>query len=195
VPRHADKGLDERILNSAETLWRRGGETTLTMRAVATAAGTNTPAVYRRFKNREDLLRGMLRRITARLRDYLELGQTVREIAEAYLDYALRNPNEYRLFSEEVRFLDVPKRRGMKGRIRESRPNFAFAEQALAKELGGKPEDHTQLALQIWAISHGTAMMLLAKTIPEGHEEYLKDACRAGIAAMIEQAKKGSPPD
>jgi AcrR family transcriptional regulator len=56
VPRHPDKGLDERILNSAEALWRRGGEKTLTMRAVATAAGTNTPAVYRRFKNRKDSL-------------------------------------------------------------------------------------------------------------------------------------------
>ena len=33
------------------------------MRAVARAAGTNTPAVYRRFRDRDDILRAMLQRI------------------------------------------------------------------------------------------------------------------------------------
>ena len=193
MPRHPDPALEERLLNAAEMLWNRGGEKALTMRAVATAAGTNTPTVYRRFKNREDLLRGMLRRILSRIRNYLEHGRTGCEVAEAYLGYALCNPNEYRLFCEGVRLLNVPKGKAGPRPIRESRPNFAFAERALANELGGKPEDHTQLALQIWAISHGTATMLLAKTIPDGHEENLKDACRAGIAALIAHAKRVRP--
>ncbi|PYP82066.1 MAG: TetR/AcrR family transcriptional regulator, partial [Blastocatellia bacterium AA13] len=55
MPRQPDPELEGRILHAADVLWRRGGEQALTMRAVAQAAGTNTPAVYRRFKNREDL--------------------------------------------------------------------------------------------------------------------------------------------
>ena len=63
MPRQPDPDLEERILKSAQVLWKKGGEEALTMRAVARAAKTNTPAVYRRFKDREDLLRGLLRRI------------------------------------------------------------------------------------------------------------------------------------
>ena len=61
MPRHPDPDLEDRILKAAHRLWQKGGEKSLTMRAVARAAGTNTPAVYRRFKDRHDLVRGLLR--------------------------------------------------------------------------------------------------------------------------------------
>src|ERR1022692_3070050 len=63
VPRRPDPDLEGKILDAAQELWKKGGEKGLTMRAVAKAAGTNTPAVYRRFRNREDILRALLRRI------------------------------------------------------------------------------------------------------------------------------------
>ena len=44
MPRHPDPDLEERILKAAHALWRRGGDKALTMRVVARAAGTNTPA-------------------------------------------------------------------------------------------------------------------------------------------------------
>ena len=54
--------------------------------------------------------------------------------------------------------------------IRESRPNFAFLEQMLARQLGGKPEDHAERALGVWATLHGTTMLLLNKSIPRVFE-------------------------
>lgn len=185
MPRHLDPDLEQRVLKAADQLWKRGGAKALTMRAVARAAGTNTPAVYRRFKNREDLVRGILLRVAERVRQSFEHGKTIEGVAEAYLNYALQNPHDYRLFFEEARLLDVPKVRGAARPIRESRPNFEFAEKVVAKELGGNPEDHTRLVLQVWSIAHGAAMMLLTKAIPEGHEEELKAACRAGVQALI----------
>src|SRR5450432_3045051 len=98
MPRHPDPDLENRILNAAQVLWKRGGEKTLTMRAVARAAGTNTPAVYRRFKDRRDVVRGLLRRIAARIREDFEAGNSLEEMAEAYVDSALRLPHEYELF-------------------------------------------------------------------------------------------------
>ncbi len=191
MPRHPDPELEERVLHAAEVLWRRGGEHSLTMRAVARAAGSNTPAVYRRFKDREDLIRALLLRIAARLRRYFEQGETMDEMAEAYVEYALRMPHEYELFYTHGNLLTVKNGRGVRP-IRESRPNFGFVEQILAKQLGGQPENHTQLALEIWALLHGTAMLLLSRSIPEGHEDELKKACRAGVKALLGSAS-GKP--
>lgn len=190
MPRQPDPGLEERILNAAQTLWNRGGEKSLTMRAVARAAGTNTPAVYRRFKDRRDLIRGLLLRGVARLRVHFEAGETLEEMAEAYVDEALRRPHEYELFYAYGRELSPPRGQGRGRPIRESRPNFGFVEAQLAQRLGGTPDDHTRLALALWAMLHGTATLLLSKSIPEGHEADLRAASRAAVKALIEGAKR-----
>lgn len=192
MPRHPDPDLEDRVLRAADALWKRGGTKALTMRAVARVAGTNTPAVYRRFRDRNDLVRGILLRVAERVRKYFEQGETLEAMCAAYLDYALKNPNDYRLFFEEARLLNVPKGRGAPRPIRESRPNFGFAEKMAAKELGGTPEDHTTLALQMWAMLHGAAMMIIGRAIPEGHEEELKAACRLGVKALITTATRSS---
>jgi AcrR family transcriptional regulator len=186
MPRHPDPDLEERILHAADNLWRRGGEDALTMRAVARAAKTNTPAVYRRFKGREDLLRGLLLRIVERLRTHFDQAETLEEIAEAYMEYALSAPHEYVLFYSYGRLLSR-KAKGPARPIRESRPNFAYVEQLLAKQMGGKPDDHTLLALTLWALVHGTAMMLINNSI-EGHETQLRSACRAGVKTLLGKA-------
>lgn len=185
MPRHPDPELEDRILSAAHGLWKRGGEKALTMRAVAKAARTNTPAVYRRFKNRQDLIRGVLLRIAAQIRQYFEEGETIEAMAEAYVDYALSLAHEYQLFYTYNRLLSPPKGAGKPRPIRESRPNFALTEQLLAKRLGGDPEDHTQLALAFWALLHGTTLLLLSKSIPEGHEKALREASRSAVKALL----------
>lgn len=185
MPRQPDPDLEDRILNAAQSLWKRGGEKSLTMRAVAKAAGTNTPTVYRRFNDRRDLIRGILRRTVARLRKHFEAGESLEAMAEAYVDEALRLPHEYELFYAYGYELLPAKGAGRPRPIRESRPNFAFLEVQLAKRLGGSPEDHTRLALALWATLHGAVMLLLSKSIPDGHEAELRTACRSAVKALI----------
>ncbi len=186
MPRHPDPDLEERILNAAQKIWKRGGEKALTMRTVARAARTNTPAVYRRFKNREDLLRGLLLRIATRIRAEFDAEQTIESMSETYVDSALRDPHEYNLFYSHARSLTGSK--GSARPLRETRPNFAFLEQLMAQRLGGEPEDHSQLALAVWAILHGTSMLLLCEAIPEAYSQELRQACRTAIRAMLEKA-------
>ena len=188
MPRHPDPDLEERILTAADVLWRRGGEKSLTMRAVARAAKTNTPAVYRRFKDRRDLLRALLLRIAARIREHFQKGQTIEEMAEAYVEYGLALPHEYELFYSHSREMSPRKGPGAARPIRESRPNFALLEQLLAKRFGGGVEGHTELVLELWALLHGTTMLLLAKSIPEGHEEALRAACRMAVKTLLDSA-------
>lgn len=136
------------------------------------------------------MVRGILLRIAERVRQHFEQGETVLGMCEAYLDYALKNPNEYRLFFEEARRLNVPRGRGRPRPIRDSRPNFNYAEKIAAKELGGTPEDYTVLTLQMWELLHGTATLLLSRSIPDGHEDETKAACRAALKVLIENARK-----
>jgi AcrR family transcriptional regulator len=185
MPRQPDPELEERILKAARRLWKRGGEKALTMRAVAEAVGSNTPAVYRRFKNRQDIVRGLLRRIQDDIRGHLERCRSIEEMGEIYVEYALQHPHEYELFYAHVRGLSPPNRAGRARPIRESRPNLGLMEKRLAERLGGAPEDHTRLALALWAAAHGTAMMLLAKAIPEGHETELRAAFNGSVKALL----------
>jgi AcrR family transcriptional regulator len=190
MPRQPDPDLEERILKAAHALWHKGGDEALTLRAVARAAGTNTPAVYRRFKDRRDLVRGLLLRTVGRIRGIFEAGKTIEEMAEAYIDLALEEPHEYELFYRHAHELSPRKGTGRPRPIRELRPNFALLEQRLAQRLGGLPEDHSQMALALWALLHGTTDLLLSKAIPEGHEEELRSAVRAAVQALLNEKNK-----
>ena len=187
MPRQPDPDLEKRILDAAQTLWKRGGEKALTMRAVARAAGTNTPAVYRRFKDRHALVHGLLLRTVNRIRESFESGKTIEEMVEVYVDLAIEDPHEYRLFYAHGRELN-PRKKGMLRPLRESRPNFALLEERLAARLGGAPEDYTQLALALWATAHGTTMILLDQTIP-GHDQAVRAACGTAVQALLKCAE------
>jgi AcrR family transcriptional regulator len=188
MPRPPDPDLEERVLNAAQALWKRGGEKSLTMRAVAKAARSNTPAVYRRFKDRQDILRALLRRFQQSIREILERCASIEEMVQAYVDYAVRHPNEYDLiFAHAVEL--TPRTRGGKAiRLRELRPNLGLLQQKLAERFGGAPEDHTRLGLALWAAAHGTAMMLITKALPPGHDGELRAAFSSSVRAMLREA-------
>jgi AcrR family transcriptional regulator len=101
VPRQPDPDLEGKILNAAQKLWKRGGEKALTMRAVAKAAGTNTPSVYRRFRDRDDILRALLQRIRLEIAAHLEGISSPEEGCQRYLEYALSHPHEYEVFFQK----------------------------------------------------------------------------------------------
>jgi AcrR family transcriptional regulator len=184
MPRHLDPDLEERILNSAARLWRKGADKTFTMRAVAKAAGTNTPAVYRRFKDRRDILHALLRRLQKDIAAIVRPCQTPEEACERYVEFALSHPHEYELFYEHSYQLPRP----AKAAIREHRPTMALVEAKLAERLGGRPEDHTRLGLALWALSHGTAMLLISKSIPEEHTDELRSVFSSTLKALIGSA-------
>jgi AcrR family transcriptional regulator len=192
MPRQPDPNLEERVLKAARLLWMRGGEKALTMRAVARAAHTNTPAVYRRFKNRQDIIRALLKQSVSRLGEQFASG-SLEQMAESYVDYALQHPHEYALFYTYAHKLSPTTVDRRPQPIRDSRPNFGLVERLLAKQLGGAPEDHTQLALALWAELHGTTMLLLSKGIA-GHEEALREACRRAVKALLNRAAEFSAP-
>jgi AcrR family transcriptional regulator len=178
LPRKADAALEGRILDVAYRLWSKGGEHALTMRAVARAACTTTPTLYERFRDKDDLLAFLRDRARRKMFSAVERASSAAEVCGKALKFALSHGNEYRLFSS-----DWAIRVGRK----EPLPTFAFLKQRLAAKLGGTPEQHTQLALALVALVHGTAMVLLAEGVAPSVSRELKQACIAACEALIER--------
>ncbi|MGA8490303.1 MAG: TetR/AcrR family transcriptional regulator [Terriglobales bacterium] len=195
MPRQPDPHLQERILNAAQKLWKKGADETLTMRAVAQAAGTNTPAVYRRFRNREDILRALLRRIQQDVIEALQPCAGPEQACERYLEFAVSHPYEYELFYSHAYELSQSARSDQASPLREHRPTMQFMENQLAERLGGTAADHTRLSLALWTMAHGTAMLLISRAIPAGHVTELRSVFTAAVGALIDSSSRLSALD
>ena len=192
MPRPPDPGLEDRILNAAHKLWKKEGAKALTMRAVARVAETNTPAVYRRFRNRRDIVRALVRRSQQELGGILQPCRTVEEAVATYVRWALSHPHEYELFYQHLHELSGPDRTGRAPSLKELRPNLALMERKMADQLGGAPEDHRRLVLVLATLAHGTATFLISKAVPPGQEAALRSVFPAAVRAMLQDSFRSS---
>jgi AcrR family transcriptional regulator len=185
MPKKPDAQLEGRILNAAYTLWERGGEKSLTMRAVAKAARTTTPTVYQRFRDKRDLLEAMRGRALRELVAAIEPAKSAGEVCAGFLEFAIQHPNSYRLLT-----VDWAVRLSRK----ERKPSFELIKTRLAERLGGAPEDHAELAMSLGALVHGTATMLLTTGVKEGVSRDLQRICAEGCEALIAHAESTVSP-
>lgn len=151
MPRHINPDVERRIVLAARKLWHKGGEKSLSMRAVAQAAGTNTPAVYRRFRNRAEILGALVELYQKELSAVLEPCRSLQEMAACYLQFALRRPKEYTLLMS-----------GPMVRRIESRPNLNLALHRCAEWFGGRPDDYFTLVHAMVSLIHGHAMLKIS---------------------------------
>ena len=177
MPRQPDPLLEGLILEAARKLFLKGGEKALSMRALAKLAHTNTPAVYRRFRNRKAILRALMERFQQDLYQALQPCSSPQEACERILEFALTRPRESRLALTEW----FPK-------FQEPRPNFEYLKTRFAEWLGGSPEDHSRLALGLWAQIHGTAMLLISKAGPAKDQTELHSVFSASVNLLVTNA-------
>lgn len=185
MPRHADPELEPRLLDAAQKLWRAGGDRALSMRALARVAKTNTPAIYRRFRDRKDILRALMLRFRNQWVQAIRSADSLEDSVEAYIVHGLKHPREYELYFTE------PTLRPAESRTHEIGPGFTWAQAKFAERFGGSPEEYAQLVLAIWALAHGTVTFLNSKVLPPQRAEELRSACRAAVAVLIRNAEQG----
>lgn len=181
MPRHPNPQLEDRILNAARKLFVRGGEKALSMRVLAKAAHTNTPAVYRRFRNRKEILRALLHRTQRDLLAVLEPCRSFSEACHRTVDFIVQHHHEYQLISA-----------GVFSKIDEPRVTFEFMKRRSADWLGGSPEDHKRLVLALWPLVHGTGTLLSANVVPMDHEAELRSAFGHAIDLLVTNAMAGA---
>ncbi len=180
MPRLPDPELEQRILAAASRLWARGGEKALTMRAVAKVAGTTTPTVYERYRDRNDILRSLRRQTRTELFAALSRTRTLRETIERQLEFALEHPHAYEVLFDGV---------GKSPSLHEPWPSFNLLRERLAKRLGGTPRQHTRLMLALWSLTHGSAMLIIRGHFEGALRTQTIHACVDAIEAILDAAK------
>jgi len=192
MARPRDPNLEDRILKAARRLWKKEGQNSLTLRAVARIARTNTPAVYRRFPHRDDILRALLQQTKQEVFQQLTAASSVEDACERYLDFALSHPHEYELYylHEYELFFSSGSKQGMtlNQLIKQRRPAVEFMKGMMVAQFGGQPDQYTLTILAIWALLHGTAMLLIAKTVQPDYATEMRAACRAAVETMLRAA-------
>src|SRR3954447_4715440 len=182
MPRHPDPDLEQRILGAASRLWARGGEKTLTMRAVASAAGTTTPTVYERYRDRDDILRALRLKTRQELYSALCRTRTLRDAIQKQLDFALQNTHAYEVLFDGV---------GQPPSLYEQWPSFNLMRQRLAQQLGGTPLQHNRLMLAIWSLTHGTAMLIIRGEFDGALRTQAIHACLDMLDNILAPAARG----
>lgn len=180
MPRRPDPDVEQRILAAASRLWARGGERSLTMRAVAKAAGTTTPTVYERFRDRKDILRGLRLRTRRELFAILSRTRTLRDAIERQLQFALEHSHAYEVLFDGV---------GRPPSLHEPWPSFNLMRGRLAEELGGNPREHNRLMLALWCLMHGTAMLIIRGGFEGALRAQAIHACLDTFDSVMEAAR------
>ncbi|HEY3972855.1 MAG TPA: TetR/AcrR family transcriptional regulator [Candidatus Sulfotelmatobacter sp.] len=181
MPRHPDPDLEQNILAAASRLWARGGEKALTMRAVAKAAGTTTPTVYERYRDRDDILRSLRLETRRNLFAALSQTRTLREACQSYLEFALEHGHAYEMLFDGV---------AKPPSLHEPWPSFNLMRERVAKRLGGQPRRHTRLMLGVWSLMHGTAMLIIRGGFENALRIQTIHACLDALEGILDSAAR-----
>jgi len=167
MPPVLDKHLEERILKAARRLWRKRGESGLTLRAVAHEAKTTTPTLYKRFRNKQALRLALAYRFREELNAELFSSKNLEEVHRRYLRYAEENPHEYELLGLSWGQFFSPG---------SPRPGRAWVLMQLAARFGGKSEQYAAAFDALFLMCHGTAT-LLTVTGDKAMREEIRENC------------------
>jgi AcrR family transcriptional regulator len=159
---------DELVAATERLLATTGNEEAVSIRAIAEAVGVSPPAIYLHFHDKDALIFEVC---AAR---FAELDQAIEEAAagiddpvdallargKAYVRFGVDHPEQYR-----VLFL----RRGARRKLHadELRSTAAFGNLVSAVERAqrdgslGDDADPIEIAMELWAIAHGTVSLLI----------------------------------
>ena len=152
MPRKADPKLERTIVTAATRLLDKHGIDSITMREVAKAAGTTTPTLYERFKDRDALLIGVLDRIAYDMLDRMQSTKSVEGLCEVFLEYCVDYPNRLDLL-HKVWPNTIPTER--------KRPTYDLAVSLLQSEQGHSVKKANEIASAIIAVLMGTAILMI----------------------------------
>jgi AcrR family transcriptional regulator len=155
--------IKSRIVAAARALYFERGPDAVTMRAVAERVGVTATALYRHFADKDAILREVMgegsRLLGSHLFRALEAPtplERLRATANAYLDFAVAQPQAYRALYEmaeaeegsPVHLQRGAMRRFLRDRVREAMDAGVVA-----------PGDPDGTALSVWAMLHGLASL------------------------------------
>jgi AcrR family transcriptional regulator len=190
------------LIEAAERLLKDEGLAALSLRRVAREVGVAPSAVYNHFRNREALL------VAVAADGYHQLEaleqktysgtndpeQQLRSLARAYLHFAARNPDLYRLmFSQELAGHRTDPELGEAGDT-----SFRLSVEWWYGEGSYDPSKSAirhPYALTVWSTLHGAAMQMVdgLVTVGKGRGNSINGLADAVISVLIEGLRPGFP--
>ena len=151
MPRKADPKLEQSIVDAALRLLARQGVEAVTMREVAKAAGTTTPTLYERFKDRDALLEAITNCHRDRLVTTLEPKDSLEQAAKKFFAYCRKNPHAVDLLLKRIASNLKSKTRG---------PMYELVRTNLVRVDGFVDEDAEEMTLATSSLIFGTALLV-----------------------------------
>jgi AcrR family transcriptional regulator len=172
MPRKPDPVLEQKIVAAAVRLLDRGGEEAVTLRAVAKEAGTTTPTIYERFRDRDELIREVVVLATEEIVAAIQPKTSIEGMFEEYLRYCRAHPMRLNLT------VGTFGRRYVAG---EPMPAFDLLRFRITAQIGIQGRECEDLALAIASLAFGTAQGVIAAGKRTRHA---KEFHRASVEAL-----------
>ncbi|RMF19143.1 MAG: TetR/AcrR family transcriptional regulator [Gammaproteobacteria bacterium] len=177
---HGD--LKQALIEAALDLLREQGVSGLSLRAIAARAKVSHMAPYSHFRNKKELVQAvaaagfdeLTRRLIELRKVYVEPGERVLNYGVAYVQFAVENPDLYRLMlsQSDLGGQRASQERGSREGFQisprlesSSRRPFELLRDEFARS-GGDPLRVTARAATAWSMVHGMAALMI-----DGHLE------------------------
>jgi AcrR family transcriptional regulator len=157
LPRKPDPKLEQAIVDAALRLLEKHGIGAVTMREVAKAAGTTTPTLYERFRDRDALLDAITDVHRDRLLAMLSPDDSLEKAGARFLAYCRKCPNAVDLLLKRIAANLKSKKPG---------PMYEQVRSNLVKLHGLGSREAEELTLASSSMVFGTA--LLCSTLGAG---------------------------
>jgi len=190
------ENLRDRMIAAAQELFLEDGVEGVSMRKVADKVGVTAPAIYRHFKDKDELLGELINVGLQILQRYLEPAlraegplQRLEHLIDRYFDFVLEQPRYF-----DLAFL-VPSH-GMRmadelGRHNRSTFMFAVQQVHLCMEQGiFEKSDPLETAIMVWAEALGLVTLFRMERFGENPEQF-----RAIFKRTIQRLLNGLKPD
>lgn len=191
--------LKDALLEAARSLVAERGPSGFTLAEAAKRVGVTAAAPYRHFSDRAALMGELARRGFEQFGEALQRAwddgrpdpiTALRRMGEAYQDFAIREPGLYSAMFGNVQTLAEP---GPGEAADKAQATLRLATEAVLRQHGAPTEGAPALALQIWALSHGVAMLAMAGHLGprdgcEGPGAVMQDAASALFEMAIRRA-------
>lgn len=180
------------VCRVAEVLFARHGVEGVTMRQIAVELDCSPTTAYRYFKNKEEILAAVRVAAFNRFCEVIEVAtrsspeprKSARNVGQAYLGFALENPDAYRMMFDVSQAAVTGNAELAEALARARRSMVAYVAPMIDK--GILSGETYALGQMLWASAHGLVMLRLAGIVADDAE--LRQLHERTMSALVRGA-------
>jgi AcrR family transcriptional regulator len=187
------------VCRVAEVLFARDGVEGVTMRQIAAELDCSPTTAYRYFKNKEEILAAVRAAAFNRFCEVIEEAtrssadprKSARNVGQAYLGFALQNPDAYRMMFDVSQAAVIGNLELTEALARARRSMVAYVTPLIDK--GMLRGDARALGQMLWACAHGLVMLRLSGIVADDTElRQLHEKTMSSLVRGASQTTVGS---